>query len=86
MRGALQHNVKTGDIGGIIPADAGSTIREAPAGGGHPDHPRECGEHSSKRVKPLVRSGSSLRMRGAPRGCSPLISRPRIIPSDAGST
>ena len=71
---------------GIIPADAGSTIR---VGGGHiarVDHPRGCGEHQAMPFDPSTQSGSSPRMRGALGLAHRLLPTSRIIPADAGST
>ena len=86
MRGARgQMDFKHG-LGGIIPADAGSTIILELADSLKRDHPRGCGEHLSMISSVKAASGSSPRMRGAPnRIGSPLIFL-RIIPADAGST
>ena len=70
----------------IIPADAGSTSDRPTPPKGSRDHPRGCGEHSSKMSKVTLAVGSSPRMRGA-LVCGlygPLSLR--IIPADAGST
>ena len=45
MRGALHHVVQRRSEHGIIPADAGSTIRDDDGGAYLKDHPRGCGEH-----------------------------------------
>ena len=50
------------------------------------DHPRGCGEHLVCRKSCFVGSGSSPRMRGAPRAIGVPWPEPRIIPADAGST
>ena len=70
----------------IIPADAGSTRGSRPGRSHWEDHPRGCGEHGSMCMREYLNTGSSPRMRGAPR-----IDRVRrtdagIIPADAGST
>ena len=71
---------------GIIPAYAGSTSRRGrrfPAVG---DHPRVCGEHSTKMVMAATRMGSSPRMRGAPALVPAPGQADGIIPAYAGST
>ena len=70
----------------IIPADAGSTIASHVRPPLRRDHPRGCGEHLPDRYPVKFCQGSSPRMRGA--RCPPLIllTLPRIIPADAGST
>ena len=50
---------------GIIPACAGSTVRNARQYPQRRDHPRMCGEHSTSSKPPLVVSGSSPHVRGA---------------------
>ena len=71
---------------GIIPAYAGSTL----AGRIRPcktrDHPRVCGEHPVATALPLVRMGSSPRMRGAPGHVDLVCELVGIIPAYAGST
>ena len=65
MRGAPSPNLLQEFVGGIIPADAGSTLRLGKATGVYQDHPRGCGEHRpSMRYRPPF-EGSSPRMRGA---------------------
>ena len=46
MRGALRLAVGQGFAGGIIPADAGSTVIVLAFALLYEDHPRGCGEHS----------------------------------------
>ena len=86
MRGALRTSSERGRPLGIIPADAGSTVRVY----GHvrvcKDHPRGCGKHMGLPAERAVRRGSSPRMRGAPVSAMSINGRPRIIPADAGST
>ena len=72
--------------GGIIPADAGSTISHYCCITAVRDHPRGCREHPQPGPRPKPGPESSPRMQGAPlasAGCSCLT---RIIPADAGST
>ena len=71
---------------GIIPAYAGSTVEKALIVPPPRDHPRVCGEHSSRSEPRRLCPGSSPRMRGAP--CRQ-VRRPHqrgIIPAYAGST
>ena len=70
----------------IIPADAGSTVKNELTHDYSPDHPRGCGEH--RKINRLNRhtQGSSPRMRGAPACSSSTAWARRIIPADAGST
>ena len=86
MRGALSLIVSALAVGGIIPADAGSTLGRLDntvAGG---DHPRGCGEHLLLVVPTWRGVGSSPRMRGARRVGQPMGHLQGIIPADAGST
>ena len=48
VRGALPAGGGNSAIAGIIPACAGSTMRVAIPVRGNRDHPRMCGEHTSK--------------------------------------
>ena len=48
VRGALQLVLAVVGVHGIIPACAGSTSADFGQGGHHGDHPRMCGEHTSK--------------------------------------
>ena len=86
MRGAHQPLNNPFLIGGIIPADAGSTFLLV----NHPsvprDHPRGCGEHPKPALIPRPKPGSSPRMRGAPTSEHTSSWIVRIIPADAGST
>ena len=70
----------------IIPADAGSTLMPLSDMCMIEDHPRGCGEHSGRVASVLSSSGSSPRMRGAPKQITVPIVAGRIIPADAGST
>ena len=45
MRGAHRDRLIPVSVGGIIPADAGSTPATRPTRPRSPDHPRGCGEH-----------------------------------------
>ena len=71
---------------GIIPADAGSTIRCFWRARRTGDHPRGCGEHTAPDALSMTVPGSSPRMRGA---LTPGVGEKAcngIIPADAGST
>ena len=86
MRGALRHLLVRVDLGGIIPAYAGSTCRVTSQTAFAGDHPRVCGEHPKGKRDDTLFKGSSPRMRGA-RWASPgNVSITRIIPAYAGST
>ena len=86
MRGARIQSIPTGICGGIIPADAGSTIRCYAVPGNDRDHPRGCGEHRRKTNEYSENIGSSPRMRGAQTSGKFCRGSSRIIPADAGST
>ena len=49
----------------IIPEDAGNTLDVVEQRLLRQDHPRGCGEHRLRMMKPMVLSGSSPRIRGA---------------------
>ena len=86
MRGALTASRGLALKVGIIPADAGSTRRQPCQIPVRKDHPRGCGEHTTKQETKHTVHGSSPRMRGArlPQGIGLQILG--IIPADAGST
>ena len=86
MRGAPKTVYRETHIIGIIPADAGSTMEGTEVGVTDGDHPRGCGEHRMRISSSVHRSGSSPRMRGAPRPDEYLNNALGIIPADAGST
>ena len=71
---------------GIIPAYAGSTACAATSGTRVWDHPRVCGEHTTKETMSNWELGSSPRMRGAPGGSLSSLILIGIIPAYAGST
>ena len=86
MRGAHRHQSVHERHHGIIPADAGSTLRLGKATGVYQDHPRGCGEHSISANVLKTSLGSSPRMRGAPCRINVGGLQIGIIPADAGST
>ena len=86
MRGALLVQAERADQVGIIPADAGSTMRWNGRNRQNKDHPRGCGEHSSNVLSMLGDKGSSPRMRGARIPVFAFQLLVGIIPADAGST
>ena len=86
MRGALDELVPLVQIFGIIPADAGSTSPSVENDSILSDHPRGCGEHSSRTKNLNLPQGSSPRMRGARISILVSVIAVRIIPADAGST
>ena len=67
MRGAPYDGIPRKLQRRIIPADAGSTGRRLCLLTRIWDHPRGCGEHFSKSSRSSDMSGSSPRMRGAPK-------------------
>ena len=86
MRGALMAKDHARHAIGIIPADAESTWPSPGSSRTAWDHPRGCGEHSSRHGASDQGQGSSPRMRGAPLRGHVLRTAGRIIPADAGST
>ena len=71
---------------GIIPARAGSSVREGDVAGRLGDHPRACGEQKVNAGNQFTIPGSSPRVRGAGRrrdGAGPVGG---IIPARAGSS
>ena len=86
MRGAHSAYPLTRPRSGIIPADAGSTLRPCLGDTRWQDHPRGCGEHVALAFPARCRAGSSPRMRGALNLDGANDKERRIIPADAGST
>ena len=86
MRGAQIGFAASNHTRRIIPADAGSTVRESIHQCAIRDHPRGCGEHVFADDPKSGLRGSSPRMRGALAVPLPLPAVARIIPADAGST
>ena len=86
MRGALVDHGHDLRVARIIPAEAGSTTRSNGAPRPRGDHPRGCGEHSGLLRVAIRLSGSSPRMRGAPRHLQTGDHPGGIIPADAGNT
>lgn len=70
----------------IIPAYAGNTRGQGAWSWWAWDHPRVCGKHGQVHAKPVLRTGSSPRMRGARGYRSEVLGVVRIIPAYAGST
>ena len=86
MRGAqLRHDLRPPSRR-IIPAYAGSTIREGPWAWDTRDHPRVCGEHLLAMFDTQLPTGSSPRMRGAHAVFQQGHPARGIIPAYAGST
>ena len=86
MRGALEGRELLVDVGGIIPAYAGSTATRPRASSPSRDHPRVCGEHLILALHRPCPLGSSPRMRGARVDVKRGGQRVGIIPAYAGST
>ena len=70
----------------ITPADAGKTLCRSLSPAEQKDHPRGCGENSTKRRPPLRCRGSPPRMRGKLAIRERTANRHRITPADAGKT
>ena len=64
-RGALRIGKEEGRVGGIIPAYAGSTLRNVIIDAQKADHPRIRGEHALIPREGGVKLGSSPHTRGA---------------------
>ena len=86
MRGTPVNSNKRCWVCRFIPAHAGNTGMQVLRQTSTPVHPRACGEHPTASRKPLLRAGSSPRMRGTPTIL--LSQRPlrRFIPAHAGNT
>ena len=86
MRGALELFTERVIRSGIIPAYAGSTIKQQQRSEVARDHPRICGEHDFTRLSFADGTGSSPHMRGALYYVDRDIHPSGIIPAYAGST
>ena len=86
MRGKLGAGSHPVLVLGLIPARAGKTGPRAPRHSPRPAHPRACGENGDGHGGPGVARGSSPRVRGKPKGSSPLAWGKRLIPARAGKT
>ena len=71
---------------GIIPACAGSTMRQTSSGRSPRDHPRMCGEHYKAVSRETFDPGSSPHVRGALSAVHDACDDLGIIPACAGST
>ena len=80
----LAHRVR--GFGGLIPAHAGKTEGDVPAGCGHGAHPRSRGENYWWRRRARGRGGSSPLTRGKPGGQRDGYASGRLIPAHAGKT
>ena len=67
-----------------IPAYAGKTIISPPESVQQPEHPRVCGENRVRGPGVLPKYGTSPRMRGKQKPCSPGYNQRRNIPAYAG--
>ncbi len=86
MRGTLgQGNIALAPVR-FIPAHAGNTLAQPAPGQAPPVHPRACGEHYVFQAPPLLRAGSSPRMRGTPPAQTSHSELGRFIPAHAGNT
>ena len=86
MRGTLESATGSQRDVGIIPADAGNTVKSGGFEVAPEDYPRGCGEHDAHTMRQRVSEGSSPRMRGTPGPSRSARAYPGIIPADAGNT
>ena len=70
----------------IIPARAGQTTSCTSHSKSRPDHPRACGANDYDKDAPIVRTGSSPRVRGKLERQQLADGTERIIPARAGQT
>ena len=85
VRGAVQRHSHERGVRRIIPARAGSRSRSGRTHLADKDHPRACGEQTSRTSPPMLSSGSSPRVRGAGALDSACTVSYGIIPARAGS-
>ena len=71
---------------GLIPAHAGSTVRQLSQWPAHTAHPRSRGEHYKLKTDIKAAEGSSPLTRGAQDGRLGRLDVDRLIPAHAGST
>ena len=86
MRGKLSRTYDLRIFPRITPADAGKTFRQIYSYRIGQDHPRGCGENTSRRYCRVGNLGSPPRMRGKPQHTVRQELLPRITPADAGKT
>ena len=86
VRGTLSHPLLAAGGVGIIPACAGNTVIAGFGVGGHWDHPRVCGEHTSLSSGLISVMGSSPRVRGTLHRIERQGAGRGIIPACAGNT
>ena len=65
VRGAVHEVGRVAQAHGIIPARAGSRIKECSYNSSLRDHPHVCGEQSADQMASFCNQGSSPRVRGA---------------------
>ncbi len=85
-RGARARRPPVGRTVGLIPARAGSTVRDGCSLVAGRAHPRSRGEHNPWIARRLRTIGSSPLARGARAGGSSSLASRRLIPARAGST
>ena len=86
MRGTQFGSSESYYRSGIIPAYAGNTSRSSLRCPLSRDHPRVCGEHTSKTLSRSASKGSSPRMRGTLSHAVEFSLHAGIIPAYAGNT
>ena len=85
VRGTRADKAVQGRLQRFIPASAGNATSSRRRSADALVHPRECGERTSARVLPAIRSGSSPRVRGTRRADSGVRPGERFIPASAGN-
>ena len=85
-RGARRHRSDHGRTGGLIPAEAGSTLQASSDTRSAGAHPRGGGEHRVAVDRFPEGLGSSPRRRGAPERREAVRALHGLIPAEAGST
>ena len=86
VRGAHEGASCEDQVGGLIPARAGSTPARSCCGCRPRAHPRPCGEHPGEDGRTEIHPGSSPPVRGAPSGVPMFPGSIGLIPARAGST
>ena len=86
MRGKLGYSFFNNIGKRITPADAGKTCHKATLASASRDHPRGCGENTSRHVSGKPSLGSPPRMRGKRGNQGQWQPYKRITPADAGKT
>ena len=86
VRGKREGEADAGSRNGLIPACAGKTGWRAAPPHSQPAHPRVCGENGKYAGSPVLKSGSSPRVRGKPARLRLRLRHAGLIPACAGKT